>query len=73
MSKGLICPQNRSKIRQIECKCSRRVKQREERSAVSLSELRFVLTGVCCVCDSKSSDYFAITLKIDQLRSHKNS
>ena len=68
MSKRSICPQNRSKTCQIERECSRREKQREESSSVNKSKFRFVLAGVCSVSDSKSFDYFVITLKLDQLQ-----
>ena len=73
MSKHLTRTQNCSKIRQIECECSRREKQRRKHSAMNSSEIRFLLEGVCCPCDYKCLDYFVITLKIDQLQAYKNS
>ena len=48
-------------------------KGREESPAGNSSEFRFVLVGVCCICDSTCLDYFVIALKIDQLQAYKNS
>ena len=53
--------------------CSRREKQREESSAVNSGEFSLVPAGICCVCDSKSLNYFVLTLKIDQFQAYKNS
>ena len=64
---------SRSKLRHIEYECSRREKQREESSAVNSGEFSLVPAGICCVCDSKSLNYFVLTPKIDQFQAYKNS